>query len=92
MFVLVFFIAEPTSTPETDEMMAIYPFLTALLTIWFRIQFGIIEAALYAVVFAQFFIWVFEQFQNRTYPNRVKTLYGLTGVIWVVIITFLFIF
>ncbi len=86
LFVLVFFIAEPTSTPETDEMMVVFPFISVLFTLWFRLQFDIIEAALYAVVFAQFFTWVSEQLLNRTSPTRVKIIYGLTGLAWIGII------
>ncbi len=89
LFVLVFFIAEPTSTPETDEMMILFPFIAVLLTVWFRLQFGIIEAAVYAVIFAQFITWIIEQFLNRSTRLRHHLLYGLVGVSWVVTITLL---
>ena len=89
LFVLVFFIAEPTSTPETDEMMVVFPFISVLFTLWFRLQFDIIEAALYAVIFAQFFTWVSEQLLNRTSPKGVNIIYGLTAFSWIVLITIL---
>lgn len=86
---LVFFVSEPTSTPETDEMMIIYPLIAVILTIWFRLQFDIIEAAIYALVFAQFISWVIEQFQTRTFPRVRNVLTIASGIVWVGIIIFL---
>ncbi len=86
---LVFFVSEPTSTPETDEMMIIYPLIAVILTIWFRLQFDIIEAAIYALVFAQFITWVMEQFQTRTFPRVRNALTIASGVVWLGIIMLL---
>ncbi|MFW6319427.1 MAG: hypothetical protein ACOC1L_04510, partial [Bacillota bacterium] len=81
--------SEPTSTPETDEMMIIYPLIAVILTIWFRLQFDIIEAAIYALVFAQFITWVMEQFQTRTFPRVRNALTIASGVVWLGIIMLL---
>ena len=82
VFALVFFVAEPTATPETPEMMALYPFLVAMLTAWLRLRFDLLEAALYALVFAQFVTWVFEQFQQRTTRRRVRAVQVFIVLVW----------
>ncbi|TVP95432.1 MAG: hypothetical protein EA374_03880 [Acholeplasmatales bacterium] len=86
VFALVFFVAEPTATPETPEMMAFYPFLAAMLTAWLRLRFDLLEAALYALVFAQFVTWVFEQFQQRSTRRRVRGVQVLVGIIWIILL------
>ena len=83
VFALVFFVAEPTATPETPEMMAFYPFLAAMITAWLRLRFDLLEAALYALVFAQFATWVFEQFQQRTTRRRLRAVQIFIALTWV---------
>lgn len=90
VFMLVFFIAEPTATPETREVAWVYSFIAALLTAWFRIQFDLVEAAIYAVIFAQLFGWILEQFQQRSNPLRAKIVLFFIITIWLgLIITIL---
>jgi len=86
LFMLVFFVAEPTSTPETDEMMTLYPVVAVGFTVWLRLAFGMVEAAIYALVFAQFATWVIEQFLNRTSVERTRIIYGGTAFLWIVLV------
>ncbi len=86
LFMLVFFVAEPTSTPETDEMMTLYPVLAVAFTVALRLAFGMVEAAIYALVLSQFFTWVIEQFLNRTSPERTRIIYGGTAFLWVALV------
>ncbi|MFP4286311.1 MAG: RnfABCDGE type electron transport complex subunit D [Candidatus Izemoplasmataceae bacterium] len=87
VFMLVFFIAEPTSTPETKEVAWIYSLLAAFLTAWFRIQFNLIEAAIYAVIFAQLTGFILEQFQQRTNPLRARLVFVSILLLWGIMIT-----
>ncbi|MFU8786064.1 MAG: RnfABCDGE type electron transport complex subunit D [Candidatus Izemoplasmataceae bacterium] len=91
MFVLVYFVAEPTSTPETREMMWFYPFIAAMLTAWFRLNFDIVEAALYAIVFAQFLSWILEQLQQRTSRLRSKLMLTSIFILWGLFLLYQFI-
>ena len=86
MFMLVFFIAEPTSTPETKEMAWIYSMVAAVLTAWFRIQFDLVEAAIYAVLFAQLLTWILEQFQQRTNRTRSKLVFNSIIMLWIIVL------
>ncbi len=92
VFALVFFVAEPTATPETPEMMAMYPFLAAMLTAWLRLRFDLLEAALYALIFAQFATWVFEQFQQRTTRRRVRMVQGFITLVWAILLINIIVF
>lgn len=92
VFALVFFVAEPTATPETPEMMAMYPFLAAMLTAWLRLRFDLLEAALYALIFAQFATWVFEQFQQRTTRRRVRMVQVFITLVWAILLINIIIF
>jgi Na+-translocating ferredoxin:NAD+ oxidoreductase RnfD subunit len=90
-FMLVFFIAEPTSTPETKEMAWIYSMVAAVLTAWFRIQFDLVEAAIYAVIFAQLLTWILEQFQQRTNRTRSKLVLTSIIILWVIVLLLTFV-
>lgn len=92
VFALVFFVAEPTATPETPEMMAMYPFLAAMLTAWLRLRFDLLEAALYALIFAQFATWVFEQFQQRTTRRRVRMVQVFITLVWAILLINIIVF
>ena len=86
LLTLVFFIGEPTASPETPEMRIIFPFITVLLAVILRLQYDIIEAPLYAVVFAQFLTWGFEQIYHRTTKLRLRIAHSFIIVVWIIVL------
>ena len=86
LFTLVFFIGEPTATPETRQLKAVFPFLVAVITVLLRLEYDIIEAALYATVFAQFLTWLIEQTQFRYSQRRLWIARGIVVVLWIALI------
>ncbi len=86
LFTMVFFIGEPTATPETPQLKAAFPFVVPIITVLLRLEYNIIEAAIYATVFAQFLTWLIEQTQFRYTKRRVWIARSIVLLLWIVLI------
>ncbi len=86
LLTLVFFIGEPTSSPETPEMRILFPFITVLLSVVLRLQYDIIEAPLYAILFAQLITWSLEQFYHCSTRFRMRLTHSFITIVWIIVL------
>ena len=88
LFIFVFFIGEPTASPELPETRAIFPFITAVSLVFLRLEFDLVFAPIYAVLIAQSSTWIIEQFYHQSTRFRLRFAQSMVVVSWIAILIY----